>query len=599
MKKHFSLRISGILVFSLFLINYSTYGQGKNVRFVGENIRNQVKLVWIVEQWNPNWKAFKIAKRKPLNLNARWEQVTLEWIYPSVDPAKSLANQIKSETEAARIKAKLNNWLSTGKVKPTTSAEFLTRLAESQDAVKGLNVSFGLDVDMAFIQGFGIIDKTEGFNEWEYGLFVLTNSVSDPTEPIRTINTKNMANGPIAMDLKVSASGPSKFSNTRIKWSLNYTQYLAFGVNGFNVYKLDGKKQLRLNRTPIWVYSNTETAEGSVIDPSTLASEKMVYAVAPVSLFGTEGKRIMYEYLPPRFPEPVKMPKVNIQGKAVSRSIPLSWQFLKADESQITGFYIQRASDKDSWRTISALLPPDLRQFEDKKISNRESETYYYRMLVMADKDTLGMSPTVAIFHEAVIIPPVPKGLAGQVNREGSRYVVNLTWDSPSPNDEDTEEYMIYANSPPSKEIILMGNISPTKGNKFRYEIFNTMGDEYMFRISARGKTKMESKLSDTVKIYVPGNYVLSPSLLPVRVDSNQVTISWKHDYRRDLKGFQIFINGQAVATEDVLNAKLSSYTTKLSYGNAYIIEMIAVNRFGQKSERSFKRVVAVDKRNR
>lgn len=109
----------------------------------------------------------------------------------------------------------------------------------------------------------------------------------------------------------------------------------------------------------------------------------------------------------------------------------------------------------------------------------------------------------------------------------------------------------------------------------------------------------MESKLSDTLKIYVPGNYVLSPSLLPIRVDSNQVTISWKHDYRKDLKGFQIFINGQAVATEDVLNAKLSSYTTKLNYGNAYIIEMIAVNRFGQKSERSFKRVVAVDKRNR
>lgn len=599
MKVYFSPRLFGLLFVIILPISLNTFGQGKNVRFVGENIRNQVKLVWIVEQWNPNWKAFKIAKRRPLILNARWEPVTTDWIYPSIDPAKNLGNQIDSEIEAARVKAKLSNWLATGKVKPSTPSEFLNKLNESQDAVKGLNISFGLDVDMAYIQGFGIIDRNEGFNEWEYGLFVQTNAISDPIEPIRTISTKQMANGPMAMELKISASGPSKFANTRVKWSLNYAQYIAFGVNGFNVYRLEAKKQIKLNRTPIWVYSTTESAEGSIVDPQSVASEKAVYSVVPVSLFGTEGKPVIYEYKPPRFPEPVKMPRINVHGKSVTKSIPLSWQFLKADESQITGFYIQRSTDKESWRTVTALLPPDLRQFEDKKISNRESSTYYYRMLVIADKDTLGTSPTIGVYHEAVIIPPVPTGLAGQVSREGSRYVVNLSWDQPSANDDETEDYMIYANSPPSKEILLMGNISPVKGNKFRYEIFNTMGDEYMFRISARGKTKMESKLSDTLKVYVPGNYVLSPSLLPVRIDSNQVTISWKHDYRRDLKGFQIFINGNPVANEEVLNAKLSSYTTKLDYGNAYIIEMVAVNRFGQKSDRSFKRVVSIDKRNR
>jgi hypothetical protein len=347
------------------------------------------------------------------------------------------------------------------------------------------------------------------------------------------------------------------------------------------------------------VYSATESAEGSIIDPTSTATEKATYAVAPVSLFGTEGKRVIYEYVPPRFPEPVKMPKISVQGKSVTKNIPIGWQFLKTDESQITGFYLQRSTDKEGWKTVSAMLPPDLRQFEDKKISNRESNTYYYRMLVIADKDTLGISGVVGVYHEAVIIPPIPKGLSGQVIREGSKYVVNLSWDSPASGDEDTEEYMIYASFPPSKEILLMGNISPVKGNKFRYEIFNTMGDEYMFRISARGKTRMESRLSDTLKVYVPGNYVLSPSLLPVKVDSNFVTITWKHDYRRDLKGFQIFINGNPVANEEVLNARLSSYSTKLEYGNSYIIEMVAVNRFGQKSDRSFKRIVSVDKRTR
>lgn len=573
--------------------------QNKNVRFIGEHIRNQVKLVWIVESWNPAWKAFKIAKRRSLSLGARWEPVSREWIYPAIDPNRNFNNQILSETESSRIRAKMNSWLSSGKIKATSTNDFCAKLSESSDAVKGLNISFGLDVDMAFIQGFGVVDQAEEFIEWEYGLFVLTNQENEPLQPIRTFSTKQMAKGPIVLDLKVTASGPSKTSNTRIKWTLNFTQYLAFGVNGFNVYKVEPKKQTRLNRTPVWVYSNTEIAEGSIVDPTSTASERATYAVAPVSLFGTEGKRVLFEYVPPRFPEPVKMPKVSVQGKGVTRSIPLSWQFLKTDESQITGFYLQRSTDKEGWKTVTPMLPPDLRQYEDKKISNRESNTYYYRMLVMADKDTLGSSGVVGVYHEAVIIPPVPKGLTGQVSREGSKYVVNLSWEPPTSGDEETEEYMIYASSPPSKEILLMGNISPVKGNKYRYEIFNTMGDEYMFRISARGKTKMESKLSDTLKVYVPGNYVLSPSLLPVKVDSNLVTISWKHDYRRDLRGFQIFINGNAVANEEVLNARLSTFTTKLEYGNSYIIEMVAVNRFGQKSDRSFKRIVSVDKRNR
>lgn len=599
MNKRFFLRFTGCLLFFSLQLAQTAFGQGKSIRFIGENIRSQVKLVWIVEQWNPNWKAFKVAKRRPLNLNARWEPVTADWVYPAIDPNRNFRNQIDNETEATRLKAKLNSWITSGKVKQTTTADFVNKLVESQDAVKGLNISFGLDVDMAFIQGFGIIDQNEGFNEWEYGLFAQTKEVSDPTEPVKTINTKQMANGPIVMDLKISASGPSKFANTRVKWSLNYAQYLAFGVNGFNVYRLEAKKPIKLNKSPIWVYATTETAEGSIVDPQSVASEKAVYAVAPVSLFGTEGKLITFEYKPPRFPDSVKMPKINVQGKSLSKSIPLSWQFLKADESQITGFYLQRSTDKDSWRTVTPLLPPDLRQYEDKKINNRESNTYYYRMLVMTDKDTVGSSAIIGVYHEAVIIPPVPKGLSGQVSREGSRYVVNLSWDQASPQDEDTEDYMLYANSPPSKEILLLGNVSPVNGNKFRYEVFNTMGDEYLFRISARGKTKMESKLSDTLKVYVPGNYVLSPSLLPVKVDSNQVTITWKHDYRRDLKGFQIFVNGNAIATKEILNAKLSSFSTKLEYGNAYIIEMIAVNRFGQKSDRSFKRIVSIDKRNR
>ncbi len=599
MKNCIAFRSLGLLIINFFLITNSSIGQIKNVRFVGENIRNQVKLVWIIDQWNPSWKGFKIAKRRPLNLNARWELVSREWIYPSIDPSRNFSNQVLNETEAIRIRAKMNNWLGSGKVKATSTNEFCARLSESSDAVKGLNVSFGLDVDMAFIQGFGIIDYTEGFNEWEYGLFVLTNQSSESLEPIKTISTRKMANGPINMDLKVSASGPSKSSNTRIKWMLNYTQYIQFGVNGFNIYKIEPKKVTKINKTPVWVYSATESAEGSIIDPTSTATEKATYAVAPVSLFGTEGKRVIYEYVPPRFPEPVKMPKISVQGKSVTKNIPIGWQFLKTDESQITGFYLQRSTDKEGWKTVSSMLPPDLRQFEDKKISNRESNTYYYRMLVIADKDTLGISGVVGVYHEAVIIPPIPKGLSGQVIREGSKYVVNLSWDSPASGDEDTEEYMIYASFPPSKEILLMGNISPVKGNKFRYEIFNTMGDEYMFRISARGKTRMESRLSDTLKVYVPGNYVLSPSLLPVKVDSNFVTITWKHDYRRDLKGFQIFINGNPVANEEVLNARLSSYSTKLEYGNSYIIEMVAVNRFGQKSDRSFKRIVSVDKRTR
>jgi hypothetical protein len=305
----------------------------------------------------------------------------------------------------------------------------------------------------------------------------------------------------------------------------------------------------------------------------------------------------MFSYVPPRFPDPISPPNLSNAATAPQRNVPLKWTFKQSDESQIGGFLVLRADDKGGFKPISGLLPAHVRYFEDKSISNKEDVSAVYKLAVIDRIDTLAFSLPLPVFHPAIISPPIPRNFRGTVVKEETHYAVNLTWDSKSNNEDPTEEYILHGNSPPSRDIRPFQNIAPIKAAHYLFSIYNTLGDEYLFRLSGRSKSKAESKLSDTLKVYVPGNYVLSPSLMPVKVDSNTITLNWQHDYRKDLKGFCVMVNGVAVASEDKIGSKASSYSLRLEYGKTYVVEMIAVNRFGLKSEPSFKRLVTLERK--
>ncbi|MBI5914841.1 MAG: hypothetical protein HY842_05650 [Bacteroidetes bacterium] len=559
-----------------------------------------LRLLWIPKTWQPDWTGFRIKVRiisgdQP----TEWSPINRVTIFPELSRSKDLTNVESDPAALARLKGKLEKWLSTGQAKETKRADYLQKLASGPDAVKGLYIPIALDYDFALVNGFGMVVRRWGASEenemddtFEYGLFAVNKQGEEQLVGTFTWEEGSITSIRLDMDLQVVPTHLK--TQLEVRWEFDYQTYLSQNLNGFNLYRRSGTGSFeKLNETPIWATTEGNTSQLSFFDKNVQPNTAYTYAVAPLSLFGTEGQRQEVLFDPSKLPGKVEPPVLRAFEQAAGKSgIQFEWDFSGASQKFIRDFVLQRRENVEAaYADVSSQMPATTRAATDTP--PWQGEYFLYRLRVLDDFGLNLFSNELLIFYDPQVPPPPPTGLRGEFEKEGDRQFIRLTWDPKSPGDLLTAGYLLHSNFPPDERLLLEGNIPTITGNSYRYEVFSTGSAAYQFAVSAVSARKAESGLSNVARVVTPSQKIPNANIWPFSVSGNRITLNWEYDAPPDLAGFRVFQDGRQVAGEAQLPAAAKQWVSpQLAFSTTYSFELQAVTTTGVESRKSIARTV-------
>ena len=595
----FQIKNSLLLLLLSILLGASASAQDKPIQLFGEGNGDYVKLLWVPKSWPQGLTAFQVQRRTVSgNQRGDWTPVNPTPIVPELSGSKDLTNVESDPAALARLRSKLDNFLSTGKARETSRQAYLQKLSSDPNAVKGLYLPIALDYDFALLNGFGLVDRNvPAAGGYEYGLFlVLGDQRQDQPADVFSWQYGSRASLDLPVELKFLTTGTP--ARLEVRWEFDYQTYLARNVNGFNLYRRSaGGSFQKLNESPVWAATEGAVSQLSFFDENVQPNTVYTYAVAPLSLFGTEGQRQEAVFDPSKLPGKVEPPVLRaVEQASGTPGIQFEWDFSVASQNFIQGFVLQRRANVEaSYVNVSALVPPTGRTAADTP--PRTGEFYLYRLRVLDDFGLNLFSNELLLYYDPQIPPPAPTGLRGEFEKDGSRQFVRLTWNAKSPDDQLTAGYQLHSNFPPDERLILEGNISLITGNSYRYEIFSAKSAVYLFAVSAVSARKAESGLSNVARIVTPSQKIPNTNIWPFSVSGNRITLNWEYDAPPDLAGFRIFQDDVQVAGENQLGPSARQWVSPpLAFGAAYRFELQAVTSSGVTSKKSIARTVTTGK---
>ncbi len=584
------------LFFAILVIAIPAWPQ--DFDFFGEGHADHVKLLWVPKNWPSGLSAFQV-KRRPIlnNQKGAWTNVNATPVFPEMSRAKDLGNVDSDPARQNRLRNKLEGFLSSGKAKEISRQSYLQKLSSDKDAVKGLYIPIALDYDFALLNGFALVDRNPPSSQaFEYGLFLIIGN-SEQGQPVGTFDW-NYGDGPdldMAVDLKIYPVGGS--SELEARWTFDYNIYKNKNINGFNIYRQQGNGAFaKLNEAPLWATTTSTASQLSFFDDTAQPFTVYTYAVAPQSLFGTEGPRTEAVFNPADQPVGVLPPALQVspQNTDSQPEILFEWDFDSQKQSFIRGFVLQRRMNiEDAYENVSPDLPPSARSFSDTPPT--EGEYYLYQLKVLDDFDLNLSSNELLLFYQPMIPPPVPTGLTGVYEKSGNQQIIHLRWDANTGT--ATAGYQIYSNFPPDEDLLMEGNIPLITTNNYRYEITGSKSELYRFAISAVSESGAESSLSNIAEVTTASAKLPNTNIWPFSVNGNQITLNWEYDAPPDLAGFRVFQDDVLVADENVLDKNQREWTSPpLEYNATYNFVLQAVTVNGVESRKSIARTITTGK---
>ncbi len=573
--------------------------QTPKYNLMGEGNGNTVKLFWLPNQWEKNVIGFDVQRRAINNGKAgNWVTVNSKRILPESDPDKNLEAVEPNEAERQKLRTKLQMRIANGNAKIIPYKDYLDKLRNDTAAIKALLLPFSLDYDFALVNGFGLVDRNiPQAQEYEYGLFPAYSGNANNATPVATFKWKYGAKPNIQADAKLSFKSSAKQRFLQLQAQVNMQQYKQNQVAGFNIYRKAAAENTYMQINKNGLIFPGKNGELNFYDEAFSANTLYAYAFAPVSYFGTEGARTEIIYDPAKQPKDVTPPVLrNVALPANAKGVAFAWDYAKADESEITGFVLERMTDaKKGYEAVSANISPAERNYTDNK--NLANKTYYkYRLKLQTKSSQPVYSNEILLFYQTETPPPAPKNLSGKWLKENGKYYIQLSWDNKAATDTLTTGYRLYTSFPPDTALFWEGNIPLIKTNNYKYEIVYAKASKYRFAVSAINKNKDESPLSKTVEVLAPTAMMPNIKIWPFTVEQNVVTLNWKYEDLADLKSFIIYQDGKPVAT---LGKEARSWKSpKLEAGKNYTYELQAVSAYGAESNRSLPVNIAVDKTN-
>ncbi|RYD83074.1 MAG: hypothetical protein EOP53_01895 [Sphingobacteriales bacterium] len=396
-------------------------------------------------------------------------------------------------------------------------------------------------------------------------------------------------------DLKLSYKTTAKKNLLQLQGKVNIEKYRKNNISGFRIYRKTGSENAYIHISKNGLVFPDKNGEINFFDEAFSVNTLYVYAFAPVSFFGTEGDKTEITYDPATQPKDITPPVLrNTPLPLISKGIALAWDFAKTDETEITGFQVERMTENKGYAKSESLNAASRNYTDNKNLVNR---TYYrYRLTVQTKSGQTVYSNELLLYYQVETPPTAPKNLTGKWLKEDGKYYILLNWDKKSVGDTLTKSYRLYSSFPPDTNLIWEGNIAPITSNSYKYEIVYTTASKYSFAVSAINTFKDESKLSNKVEIVAPTAKLPNTKIWPFTVADNMVTLNWKYEEIADLKGFIIYQDGKPVTNigKDVRTWK----SAKLETGKNYTFELQAITINGVESKRSIPISVSVSKTN-
>lgn len=584
-------KVLGILFFTLSALGTS-FSQEEYL-LLGEGREDEVRLFWTpTESWPSNLLGFNIKRKS----EESWIKLNADVIVPGTSEQKSLTNLNFSNTEINRLRQKRSQLISAGTLK-SLSTEDLIEIMASKDNVEGVSIMLNSDFDIALIAGFGFVDLNieSKTGTYTYGLFPVYDN-GEAKEPVQEFVWEYGTSPTIVVEMEGNAKANSKRETVDLVYKIDTKSYRSYDIlNGFNVLrKKEGEESfVKLNENPIWVSLKLDKATLYYKDEGVDLTEEYVYAVAPNTIFNTNGTLVEIKVAPPaEIDESVKPPVLQTPSVDETQgNIQLNWDFDQTFEESISGFYVQlKEKDGNLFNNISELLDPSVRTFEfDQPAADN---AYYHFKVIALRKDDLELwSNRKIFFNKQNTKPGMPLNFQGSIEQNA----IKLTWNEPTENAQSVVMYNLYTSGPNEDRLVREGSLQIT-AREHTYDIYRSKSAVYKFAVSASNSSHEESLMSDTLTIIFPSKSLPFVNIWPVSKQDNKVTLNWKYpDDIADLAGFRLYQNGELVFNQQILTSELRTWEIEELSAGTYTYELEAISLSGVTSEKSKPRTFEIE----
>jgi hypothetical protein len=492
--------------------------------------------------------------------------------------------------QAATLKDKLNRMIAAKTIREIGHAAYIERLKNDEQALQGLSFMIALDYDIALINGFGFTDRSApGGKTIEYGIY-------------RQGTEKLIAKGTIIPGVRpdldlvkdITAKKTARTDMLQLVWTVEATRLQAANVAGFNIYR----NSERLNRTPVMSAIDKTLSQFTWFDSSAMVTQKVSYTVAPVTMFGIEGKGKSFEHDPTLFPTEylqAEVTDIKPLREDYTTGVRVAWDFPKESQHFLKGFMVYKSNMPAGYEPISGMISSSSRNFTDVSPSPMGSYIKYQVKAVYKDEIVTGSGEKI-FYYFPVARPPKPTNVRGRWQKKEGKFFVNLDWDGRSAGDTLTAYYQLYASSPVNDVFYLQSGVPPIRSSHYSYELYYGESVRYRFAVAGVSKHGVESELSDTITVSAPSLRLPFPVLTHLTLDSNRVRIRWSFPKIWDLKGFRIFQNGNMVASEYQIGKGTREFTTPpLKWKTYYRFTIQAVTDNGVESGKSVDQTIFIE----
>lgn len=391
----------------------------------------------------------------------------------------------------------------------------------------------------AYARALGIMTTLKDLKPGQYTVTVTTQAGAKVGQT--TFTTSNTPPVPAPGDLKAT-SGPAA---VQLKWAVPAPSPSNLVV-AYRVYRAKGDGPFALLQ-PSPFFLSSQPGGDVFKDTDLTAKSTYRYQVAAFDLFGRESARTAPVTVTTQAVNVLPAPE-GLEASGKERSVSLRWTPIK--DERITAQLVTRGTDPGQPFEVVATLKPGVSAYTD--ITGRAGVSYVYAVVA---RDAAGQGGARSNLVSARSVNTKPPAAPTGLSIKATETTITLSWQAG--REDDLRGYQVYRSETPeagAREVLL--NSAPLDGTTFTDQLSAGLLNRYYYRVTALNTSQAESARSGVVSAtLIDKTPPPAPAFLPVRVDTQGVTLSWTQAELPDLAGFRV-LRATAGATPQEL-AKL------------------------------------------
>lgn len=547
-----------LIIVTIFLQStIQAYAQRNGASLRGGEADKAMKLYWETYDWPQTLTGFNIKKQS--GESRGWNKLNAEVIYPQIDE-RNWQNQGLDEEQGKEVQEAYLKYLSEGKLSKITKNILLQKLRETDGLKSGDRLNMKQDYTVALILGFAFIDNTYKKSEKvTYGLFYVYEDGHESEQPMATFAPENIQ---IKPDITCSVSK----GKLKLSWSVNEKDYSTAGLYGFKISRKEDKSGKTANLTEELLgfqKSDNGQLQWLYFDESAIASLDYTYTFIPVTILQTELKPFEYAFKSALY-QNVHTPFIDSIFIVNDIDLRIHWNTdtLLLYKKRIKEFYLEkRHVDTLKFTRITKSLALKSKSYTDTT-NLLYGQSYMYRLSVTDQKGKQWDGTPATIFYTGVKLPTRPDSLNAELRMILGKPYVYISWAKNT--SKNTFGFVFQSDEDGTGKLIENLSIPLIKSNELLYEISGDGGIEYQFSIIPVNEKGMRGE-GRTIKCQIPLLKLPEFTNCSATLDKNNlVQLLWEYPKEAEIKGFNVLVNGQVIATYNELPKETRKYTVQL-----------------------------------